>query len=82
MENPALPQVYIINNYLKRVTGNVWLLNRDCSKNIFRNRNCAHVEQICTVKTSIMSQMIPKKFSIILQSQFNNHTLPITHFKS
>jgi len=80
MENPALPQVYIINNYLKRVTGNVWLLNRDCSKNIFRNRNCAHVEQICTVKTSIMSQMIPKKnlnnTAILVQfSYISGHSL-------
>ncbi len=32
-------------------------------------------------KTSDMSQMNPKNVSIILQSQFNYHTLPVTPFK-
>ena len=46
----------------------------------------ALAEQICTVKTSLMSQTIPKKFlhnttfSAILHSLFNYHTLPVTPF--
>jgi len=47
----------------------------------FKDLICALAEQICTVKTSNGSQIIPKICLHKLRSQLNYHTLPVTPFK-
>ena len=47
----------------------------------FKDCICDLANQVCTVNTSDGSQMNSKKFSIILHSQFNCHTLPVPPFK-
>ena len=46
----------------------------------FKDLICALAKQICTVKTSLRSQMIHKKILYILHSQFNYQTLSVTPF--